>query len=134
MSKEELKKLESKIDQLSKQLRDTRKAISDANKVVLDAVTNNAKGIGKLSTEIALISKASRAIRRELERRTERRMFFRGLIMGLILGILGNLLVSYWMEYLKAFDISYLGWALGTAAGFLVVLYLIWQLHRESRR
>ena len=68
-----------------------------------------------------------------LERR-EQRMFYRGLIMGLILGILGNLFVSYWMEYLKAFDISFLGWAVSTAGAFLAIWYLIRRLEKESRR
>jgi hypothetical protein len=83
-----LKKLESKIAQLSEQLRDTK----------------------------------------------ERRMFFNGLIMGLLLGIIGNILISYWMEYLKALGMPSWGWSLGLISVLVVVSCLIWWLDRESKR
>lgn len=85
---ERLEKLESKINQLSEQLRDTKK----------------------------------------------RRMFFNGLIMGLLLGVFGNLLVSYWMEYLKALGMPSWGWALGLISVFVVVSFLTWWLDRKSKR
>ena len=136
MSKGEdtLKRLESKITRLSEQLRDIRGVIVDANKVVLDTTANFHKEMGKLSTEIAIISETSRTVKGELERRSERKMFFKGLAMGLLLGIVGNMLVSYFMEYLKALGMPSWGWALGVISAFVVVLCLVWQLDRESKR
>ena len=88
----------------------------------------------KFSRDLTLILEESRREAEERERRIEHRMLFRGLIMGLILGIVGNMFVSYWMECLKAFDIPFWIWALGTANVCLVVWYLIRQLEKESRR
>ncbi len=58
--------------------------------------------------------------------------------MGLLLGIVGDMLVSYWMEFIKGvragLDIPLWIWALGTTVAFLVVLYLIRLFYKESIR
>lgn len=133
-AEEKLKTLESEIQQLSKQLRTTRNAVFNANKVVLESIADFHKATAKLSEEIALISEASLRDIEKRGRRTERRMFFKGLAMGLLLGIVGNMLVSYFMEYLKTLGMPSWGWALGVISAFVVVLCLVWQLDRESRR
>lgn len=135
MSKGEdtLKRLERKIGQLSEQLRDTKEFISNANKILLDEVVDSRKLTGKLGMD-TLVSEASQTITEELKRRIERSTFFKGLAMGLLLGIVGNMLVSYFMEYLKALGMPSWGWALGVISAFVVVLCLVWQLDRESKR
>lgn len=116
-----LKELEKKIDRLSEQLHATGELVFNLHKSLL-----------KFSGDLAEALDKSRKKDEEHERKLERRMFFRGLIMGLILGIVGNIFVSYWMEFIKGFDIPLWGWALGTATAYLGILYLIWLLERES--
>jgi hypothetical protein len=113
MSKAELKRLEKKIDEQHVEM---KKFVEEV--VKLASITNL-----KWAERFDVVGE-----------KHQKAMFYRGLIMGLILGILGNVLVSYWMEYLKAFSIPLWLWALGTAFAFLAVFGLIWRLDRESRR
>ena len=113
MSKEELKRLEKKIDEQHVEMR----------KFIEEAV--------KLTSIIKLKWAESLEVVGEKRQKT---MYYRGLIMGLMLGILGNTLVSYWMECLKAFDVPFWLWAFGTANVCLAIWYLIRKMEKESRR
>ena len=113
MSKEELKRLEKKMDEQHVEM---KKFIEEA--VKLASITN---------------LKWAEGFEVGGEKR-QKTMYYRGLIMGLILGILGNMLVSYWMEYLKAYNMPSWLWAFGTANVCLAVWYLIRKMEKESRR
>ena len=121
--KEELKDLESRIDDLSKQLGAIQELVLGLHKSSIEVSGQMAKWIEE---------------RREEAEKTEKKheilLYYRSLAMGLILGIFGNMFVSYLMKALDIFQISSEGWLLTTFVALVGVLALIWVFNRDIRK
>lgn len=123
MSKKELKRLESKIDDLSKQLGAIQKLVFELHKSSIEVAGYRAQWIEE---------------RREEAEKTEKKheilLYYRSLAMGLLLGIMGNIFVSYLMKTFEIFKISSEGWILATSVALIGTFVLIWLFNRGIKK
>ena len=123
MSEEEIKRLESKIDDLSKQLGAIQKLVFELHKSSIEVAGYRTQWIEE---------------RREEAEKTEKKheilLYYRSLTMGLLLGIFGNMFVSYLMKALGILQISSEGWLLATFVTLVGVLALIWVFNRDIKK
>lgn len=116
MSEKDLKRLESKIEGLSKQIRRLQSAV-----------------IGVTSQKVKHLDERRKEAEKT-EKKHEILLYYRSLVMGLILGIFGNMFVSYLMKALDIFQISSEGWLLTTFVALVGVLALIWVINKDIKK
>ena len=116
MSEKDLKRLESKIEGLSKQIRRLQSA-------VIVVTSQKVKRLDERRKEAE-----------KTEKKHEILLYYRSLVMGLILGIFGNMFVSYLMKALDIFQISSEGWLLTTFVALVGVLALIWVINKDIKK
>ena len=116
MSEKDLKRLESKIEGLSKQIRRLQSAV-----------------IGVTSQKVKSLEERRKEAEKT-EKKHEILLYYRSLVMGLILGIFGNMFVSYLMKALDIFQISSEGWLLTTFIALVGVLALIWVINKDIKK
>lgn len=116
MSAEELRRLEGKIEGLSKQLRELQRAV-----------------IGVTSVKVKRLEER-REEAEKMEKKFEILIYYRSLVMGLVLGIMGNIFVSYLMKTFEIFKISSEGWILATSVALIVTFVLIWLFNRRIKK
>ena len=121
--KEELKRLEGKIESLSKQLHVTQKRISKLQRTLIGVTSSRAKWIEERRKEAE-----------KTEKKHEIMMYYRSLAMGLTLGIIGNMFASYLLKALEIFDIPSLTWLLLTFSTLAGIIALIWSYDREIKK
>ena len=122
MSEEEIKRLESKIDDLSRQLRAIEKLVFELHKSSIEVAGYRAQWIEERREEVE-----------KTEKKHEILLYYRSLAMGLTLGIIGNMFASYLMKVLEIF-IPPLGWILITFLTLAGILALIWSFDRQIRK
>jgi hypothetical protein len=120
---EKLKKLENKIDDLSKRLGDTQELIFKLHQNLL-----------KVSGVLTQTIEERRKEDEKMEKKFEILIYYRSLVMGLILGIVGNMFVSYLMKGLEIFNIPSEGWILVTIVALAITFTLIWLFNREVKK
>jgi len=116
MSEKDLKRLESEIEGLSKQIRRLQSAV-----------------IGVTSQKVKRLEERRKEAE-EMEKRHEILLYYRSLALGLILGIFGNIFVSNLMKVLDFFQISSEGWLLSTFVALFGVVALIWVINRDIKK
>jgi len=116
MSEKDLKRLEGRIEGLSKQIRRLQSAV-----------------IGVTSQKVKRLEEGRKEAEKT-EKKHEILLYYRSLVMGLILGIFGNMFVSYLMKALDIFQISSEGWLLTTFVALVGVLALIWVINKDIKK
>jgi len=113
--KEELKRLERKIEGISKQLRQLQTTV-----------------IGVTSHKVKRLEERRREAEKT-EKKFEILIYYRSLAMGLTLGIIGNMFASYLMKVLEIF-IPPVGWILITFLALAGILGLVWSFDRKIKK
>ena len=122
-SKEELTRLESQIEGLSKQLGATQELLFKLHKNLIEVSGHMVQWIEERRKDAE-----------KKEKKFEILIYYRSLIMGLVLGIFGNMFVSYLMKALDIFQISSEGWLLTTFVALGGVLALIRLFYTEIKK
>jgi len=119
----ELRELESKIQDLSHQLRATEELVLFALGLLQDTTDN-----------FAVWNEKRRIEAEKTEKKFEMRIFYQSLILGLLLGIVGNLFVSYFMKALEIFKIPSEVWILISFGALAITFTLIGIFYREIKK
>jgi len=122
-NKEEMKKLASKIDILSKQLGASQELILNLHKNLTEVYGYMAEWIEERRKEAE-----------KTEKKFEILIYYRSLVMGLLLGIMGNIFVSYLMKTLEIFSIPSEIWVIATFVPLAIIILLIWLFNKEIKK
>lgn len=101
---EKLKKLENKIDDVSKQLNATQQLIHEQH--VVDSY----------------------------EEKSQMSFYYKGLVMGLLLGVVGNLFVSYLVKVFDFMNLPLWSWGASTLSASAVILLLVGLITKEIKK